>query len=43
MTRNGPLPALIYMQALQAGMTPEQAHAAAYPTPALFTDNKGAK
>ncbi|MDR6794387.1 hypothetical protein J2X12_002876 [Pseudarthrobacter oxydans] len=43
MTRTGALPAVIYLQALQAGMTPEQAHAAAYPTPALFSDNKGAK
>lgn len=44
MTRNdGPLPAMVYLQALNAGHTPEQAYAIAYPTPALFTDNKGAK
>jgi len=44
MTRsNGPSPAATYVLALQAGCSPEQAYATAYPTPALFTDNKGAK
>lgn len=44
MTRsNGPLPAMVYVQALQAGQTPKEAYATAYQTPALFSDNKGAE
>lgn len=38
---NGSTPAAIYMAALQAGKTPLEARAIAYPTPALFADNKG--
>jgi hypothetical protein len=34
---------MVYIKAIAAGQTPEQAYATAYPTPALFTDNKGSK
>lgn len=44
MTRNGaPNPAMVYFMAIEAGQSPEEAYATAYPTPALFTDNKGEK
>ena len=34
---SGPLPAAVYVAALQRGLTPPAAYALAYPTPALFS------
>lgn len=44
MTRNGkPLPVTVFLDALREGKSTEEAYNLAYPTPALFTDNKGPK